>query len=156
MRRMLLVLLGVITGTMTFLILASHAGGIPELPSSGRYTTLPFDDLRNWTYIPGKTSIPESIMAFDGKPVQMAGFMMPLTQAKEVTEFLLVPYLWGCCFGAPPAPNHMVLVDMAAGKTTEFLNVPVCIRGTFHAGEIRRDGALISLYRLDADEVGGR
>jgi hypothetical protein len=156
MKRMLLALLGVVAGTMTFLLLASRAGGIPELPSSGRYTTLPFDDLRNWTYIPGKTSIPESVMAFDGKPVQMAGFMMPLTQAKEVTEFLLVPYLWGCCFGAPPAPNHMVLVDMAVGKTTEFLNVPVIVRGTFHAGEIRRDGALISLYRLDADEVGGR
>jgi hypothetical protein len=27
------------------------------------------------------------------------------------------------------------------------------VRGKFHAGEIRRDGALISLYRIDADEV---
>ena len=156
MKRMLLMLFGVVAATMTLLLLASHAGGIPELPSGGHYTTLPFDDLRNWTYIPGKTSIPESIMAFDGKPVQMAGFMMPLTQAKEVTEFLLVPYLWGCCFGAPPAVHHMVLVNMASNKPTQFLNVPVCVRGTFHAGEIRRDGTLISLYQLEADEVGGR
>jgi len=150
---MFLILLGVVTGTMTLLILASRAGGIPEPPSDSRYTTLPFDDLRNWTYIDSKTPIPDQIMAFDGKPVQMAGFMMPLTRARDITEFLFVPYLWGCCYGAPPAPNHMVLVDMADGKSIQFLNTPVCVRGKFHAGEIRRDGALISLYRIDADEV---
>jgi len=153
MKRMLLILFGVVTGTITLLALASRAGGIPEPPSNSHYTTLPFDDLRNWTYIVGKTPIPDQIMAFDGKPVQMAGFMMPLTQARDITEFLFVPYLWGCCYGAPPAPNHMVLVDMADGKSVQSMNVPVCVRGTFHAGEVRRDGALISLYRIDADEV---
>jgi hypothetical protein len=156
MKRMLLLLTAMVGSTMVLLVLASRAGGIPQLPASGRYTTLPFDDLRNWTYIPGKTTIPDSIMAFDKKPVQIAGFMLPLTQAQNVTEFQLVPYLWGCCFGSPPAPNHMVLVKMPPGTYAQYFNVPVVVRGTFHAGEMRRDGALVCLYYIDADEVRGR
>jgi hypothetical protein len=156
MKRMLLTLMGVVIGTMALLLLAARAGGIPEPPSDSRYTTLPFDVLRSWTYIEGKTPIPDQIMVFDGKRIQMVGFMMPLTQPKAVAEFLLVPYLWGCCFGGPPAPNHMVLVDMAPGKSAPFVNAPVCVRGTFHAGEMRHEGALLSLYRIEADEVGGR
>ena len=114
---------------------------------------LSFNTLKSWTYVEHKTAIPDYIKNLDGQSVQMAGFMMPLNATKQISEFVLVQFLWGCCFGQPPAANHVVLVTMADGKRTQFFTVPVCVRGTFHAGEMRQDGYLVSLYRLEAKQV---
>src|ERR1051326_794284 len=83
--------------------------GVPEQRDS-RFSRLTFDTLKSWTYIEGKTPIPNFIKKLDGRDVEMVGFMMPLTEVKDITEFLLVPSLWGCCYGQPPAVNHIVVV----------------------------------------------
>ena len=126
--------------------------GTPPIAPLG-CTALSFDTLRSWTYVDGKTPIPDYVRKFDGQYVQMTGFMMPLTQTKDITEFILVPYVFGCCYGAPLAPNHMVLVDMPAGQSTPYLSKSFSVRGTFHCGETRRDGSLVSLYRLDVKVI---
>ena len=61
-----------------------------------QYKKLEFDTLKSWTYIEGKTPIPAFIKALDKKNIEMVGFMMPLTEVKNITQFLLVPSLWGC------------------------------------------------------------
>lgn len=126
--------------------------GTPPIAPVG-CTAVSFDTLRSWDYVEGKTPIPEHIQKLDGRYVQMTGFMMPLAQTRDISEFILVPYVFGCCYGAPLAPNHMVIVQMPYGKTTQPVTGPFTVRGTFHSGEIRRDGALLSLYRLDAQEI---
>jgi len=114
---------------------------------------LSFKALTTWTYVAGKTPIPDYIKGLDGQHVQMAGFMMPLNQTDQVTEFVFMQYFWGCCFGRPPAANHVVLVKMTNGQKSKFYTEPVCVRGILHVGETREDGYLISLYRLDAETV---
>ena len=114
---------------------------------------LSFNTLKSWTYVEHKTAIPDYIKNLDGQSVQMAGFMMPLNATKQISEFVLVQFLWGCCFGQPPAVNHVVLVTMENGKKTQFFTVPVCVRGTFHVSEMRQDSYLVSLYRLEAKQV---
>ena len=147
----LLILLVFIVSAVTLLAMLQPRRGPP--PQDVHYRELPFELLRSWTYIEGKTPIPAEIREWDGRAVQMTGYMLPLTQAKEVTEFVLVPYLFGCCFGGPPAPNHMVLVQLVGGARTPFLRVPIYARGTFRCGETRQDGQLVSLYRLEAQQI---
>lgn len=121
-----------------------------------RYTRLTFDTLKSWTYIEGKTPIPDFIKKLDGKDVEMIGFMMPLSEVKNITQFLLVPSLWGCCYGQPPAVNHIVVVKMPPGQTTKFANDVIRIRGKFNVGETKQDGYLVSLYVLTAEHIDGQ
>ena len=115
---------------------------------------LSFDLLKSWTYSEAKkTPIPETITKFDGKRVEIIAYMMPLTEIDKAKEFLLVPYLWGCCYGEPPAVNHMVIARMPAGKTAKFDSDEIKVRGVFHSGEIRQDGDLVGLYRIDVEEI---
>jgi hypothetical protein len=123
-----------------------------EKPKDG-YTRLSFDTLRSWVYVEGKTPIPPEIKALDGKNIEMLGFMMPLTEVKNIKEFLLVPSLWGCCYGQPPAPNHMVAVKMPEGKTTKFFQDVIRVRGNFKVSETRQEGYLVSLYVLTPTEI---
>jgi hypothetical protein len=119
----------------------------------GRPVELSFEVLKKWTYVEGKTPIPAFIRAFDGKSVYMTGYMMPLNSVKNIRSFVFVPSLFGCCYGQPPAVNHVVLVNMTEGKTAKYFEDVVRVRGRFHCGEEKMDGELLSLYRIDADEV---
>ena len=121
-----------------------------------QYKKLEFDTLKSWTYIEGKTPIPAFIKALDKKNIEMVGFMMPLTEVKNITQFLLVPALWGCCYGQPPAVNHIVVVKMPPGQTTKFYDDVIRIRGEFNVGETKQDGYLVSLYVLTAEKIDAR
>ena len=114
---------------------------------------LEFDVLKKWTYVEGKTPIPAFIRVFEGKTVVMTGYMMPLSDIKNIKSFVLVPSLFGCCYGQPPAVNHVVLVKMVGDTTAKFFDDTIKVRGTFHCGEEKQDGYMVSLYRIDADEV---
>ena len=133
---------------------ASLVEGETALAKRERAVTLPFDTLKKWTYVEKqKTPIPDFIRKFDGRPVQMTGYMMPLREIKDIKTFVLVPSLWGCCYGQPPAVNHIVFVKMAGNTTAKFFGDGIRVRGQFHCGEEKQDGYVVSLYRIDANEV---
>ena len=125
-------------------------------PGKPKYAEVTFETLKNWTYVEGKTPLPDFIKALDGKDVEMVGFMMPLSEVKHITEFLLVPSLWGCCYGQPLAVNHIVVVKMPKGQTTSFFNDVIRVRGRFSCGETKQEGYLVSLYVLTPDKIEGR
>jgi hypothetical protein len=79
--------------------------------------------------------------------------MMLLNSAVNIRSFVLVPSLFGCCYGQPPAVNHIVLVNMADDKTAKYFEDAVRVRGRFNCGEAKQDGELLSLYWIDADVV---
>ena len=128
----------------------------PSDPSDSKYTRLQFDTLKSWTYIEGKTPIPDFIKKLDGQNIEMVGFMMPLSEVKNITEFILVPSLWGCCYGQPPAVNHIVVCKMPPGQTTKFFNDVIRVRGKFNVGETKQDGYTVSLYVLTVDRIDGQ
>ena len=132
------------------------ASSSPSDQEDARYPRLTFDTLKSWTYIEGKTPIPDFIKKLDGKNIEMIGFMMPLSEVKNITQFLLVPSLWGCCYGQPPAVNHIVVVKMPPGQTTKFFNDVIRIRGKFNVGETKQDGYLVSLYVLTVERIDGQ
>ena len=122
-------------------------------PSNGQYYKLTFDVLKHWTYVEGKTPVPAFIKVFDKQNVEMLGYMMPLNDVDNIKEFVLVPSLWGCCYGQPPAVNHIVAVKMPPGQTTKFYSNPIQVKGRFSVGETKQDGYLVSLYVLTVDKI---
>ena len=66
----------------------------------------------------------------DGKPVRMAGYLLPLEFSGEgEKDFLLVPYVGACIHVPPPPPNQIVLVQLKKAFTPKDLYTPVWIEG---------------------------
>lgn len=141
---------GLSTNRQQFASLTTDTG---ETVKKGKYTRLSFDTLGNWTFIEGQTPVPEEVKKFNEQDVELSGFMMPLTQSEKITEFLMIQALWNCCYGKSPAVNHVVMVKMKGGQSVKYYPEPIRVRGKFNVGETKQDGYLVSLYRLDADEI---
>jgi hypothetical protein len=43
---------------------------------------------------------------------------------------------------------------MTGGRRTRFVHTPIVVFGTLHVEPTRRDGRIVSLYRMDADSIG--
>lgn len=65
-----------------------------------------------------------------GKEMTIKGFMMPLEyDAKEISEFLLMPYVPSCLHIPPPPANQLVLVKMKKGTKVKPTFMPVELKG---------------------------
>ena len=53
--------------------------------------------------------------ALAGSQIRIAGFVVPLDEARgEISEFLLVPYFGACIHSPPPPANQIIHVKNAA------------------------------------------
>lgn len=114
---------------------------------------LRFEVLRNWKYSKGLEGIPDEIKALDGEQVLMLGFMLPIDAVEDLEQFLLVPSLWSCCYGAPPDIHGIVRVVMPKGRTTDYSFDPVCITGTFAVEATVQEGYCVDIYQLHVDSI---
>jgi hypothetical protein len=100
--------------------------------------------------------IPQDVLALNGKDVSLTGFMLPMKyEGKLTTEFLLLKNQSLCCYGKPPRITEWVNVRMARKGIKPIMDEPVTVCGIFHVGEVRQNGELLGVYRLDADKVKG-
>ena len=86
-----------------------------------------------------------------GKEITMKGFMMPLDyEAKEVVEFLLMPYIPACMHVPPPPANQLVLVKMKKGTTVQPSMYPIEISGKINL-DANKD--LESSYKMEGLKI---
>jgi len=107
-------------------------------------------------HAPGSISnqIPPDIRRLDGRLVSVSGFMQPVSLKKDkVSEFLLFRDRGTCCFGGTPQINHWIGVVLTNGLTEARLGRPVTVEGRLYVREIRADGALVGIYRMEASRV---
>lgn len=83
--------------------------------------------------------------ALDGQLVRMPGYLLPLEfSGKQVTEFLLVPWVGACIHTPPPPPNQIVHVK---------LDKPFAFKGAFDVvwvtGHLATAAATKSVYITD-------
>jgi len=104
-----------------------------------------------------KDQIPAPIRAFSGKRVAVQGFMVPIRIEKGATKsFLLVKDQSLCCYGRMPRMNEWVSVKMTGDKAAKFIgDQPVTVFGTLQVGEEIEKGEVLSIYRLEAEDVAG-
>jgi hypothetical protein len=100
------------------------------------------------------SQIPESVRAFDQKRAAIKGFMLPLkVEGGLVTELLIMKDQSMCCYGSTPKINEWVSVKMAAKGVKALMDQPVTLMGTLHVGEMRENGYLIGIYRMDGEKM---
>lgn len=82
-----------------------------------------------------------------GKEVTIKGFMMPLDyEAKEVVEFLFMPYVPACMHVPPPPANQLVLVKMKKGAKIKPSFYPVELTGKI---SVEANADLESSYKME-------
>lgn len=61
------------------------------------------------------------VLAVDGQTIRVAGYIVPLDDdQRELSEFLLVPYVGACIHTPPPPANQMIYVKMTRGERARF------------------------------------
>ncbi len=106
---------------------------------------------------PHKDQIPQPIKELNGKKVALQGFMVPIDlKGGKTTRFMLVRDQSLCCFGRMPRMNEWVSVTMNPEKSARvILDQPVTVFGNLKVGEVMDNGEVLSIYRLDSDDVAG-
>lgn len=122
----------------------------PALAASS-YQTLSFRTLR--LYIPGKKP-PQDVMEFNGKGVEVMGFMAALTQLEDIDEFVLASSPPMNCFCHPPLRvNEVVFVQMKKGKVAQYKGGVVRVRGKLTVNMNVTDEFADIMYTIECDEV---
>jgi hypothetical protein len=80
----------------------------------------------------------------NGQFVRLPGYLLPLEfSGKQVSEFLLVPWVGACIHTPPPPPNQIVHVKPDKPVTMTGMFEPVWVTGQLRAGAIRKSLSLV-------------
>lgn len=161
-----------VTWTTAWLLVAgaleprSHAAAAA---APADYQEITFTALSNFEYElpdpldpsarPDLTQVPPQVKALHGKKVSIRGFMLPIDLDQSgVSLFMLNGSADMCYFGAPVRMNEWIMVRMQAPRKARFTHLPIVVSGRLEVGEELKNGRVVSLYRLTADnaESGSR
>ena len=124
------------------------------LPKDGVAYEALIKDLGNFEYDSEKGgNIPEDVKKLSGNKVRTRGFMIPLDQADNITEFALVPSLFACCFGQPPQLQHTIIVKTPKGKAVSYFPEEIIVEGTFKVEERKEDDVIVSVFEMECNSV---
>lgn len=143
--RHLLSLLALCAATLAHAQLAPPiAGGVPSGSGAGVHSPQsPFPPLKEradvlpWSLLTKvKTKVeknrvlpvfPPEILALDGKPQRVQGFMMPLEPGEKQTHFLLSSVPLSCSFCLPGGPESMI--EVKSKKPIRYGLEPLVVQG---------------------------
>lgn len=84
------------------------------------------------------------VSELDGQVVRMPGYLLPLEfSGKEVTEFLLVPYVGACIHSPPPPPNQIVHVKADKPFANLAVFAPIWVTGRMSTASARKSLSLV-------------
>jgi hypothetical protein len=123
-------------------------------PKAGETLTIDIKDLGNFEYDNEKGgNVPRDVIALNGATIHTHGFMIPMDQAENISEFALVPSLFACCFGQPPQIQHTILVHTPKGKAVGYFPDEIIVEGTLKVEEKKDEGFVVSVFEIDCTSV---
>ncbi len=123
-------------------------------PKAGEVMEFTIKELGNFEYDDEKGGkIPADIRQLNGSEIKLHGFMIPMDQAENITQFALVPSLFACCFGQPPQIQHTIVVSCPKDKSLAYVPDEITVQGHLTVQEKKDDGYVISIFELGADSV---
>lgn len=125
-----------------------------EKPRDGEVLELAIQELGNFDYDADRGgNIPADVVALSGSRVRLIGFMIPMDQAQNITQFALVPSLFACCFGLPPTIQHTIVVNCPDGKAVSYYPDEIVVEGTLSVEEKTEDDFIISIFEMEVSSV---
>ena len=123
-------------------------------PKEGEVLTIGIKELGNFDYDADKGgNIPDDVKKLAGSKIRVTGFMIPLDQADNISNFSLVPSLFACCFGQPPQIQHQIVVHTPKGKSVSYYPDEIVCEGTLKVDEKKDDGYIVSVFEMDVQSV---
>ena len=58
-----------------------------------------------------------------------------------------------CCYGKVPKITEWVSVKMTDKGVKAVIDQPITIHGKLYVGEMRENGYLVGIYRMDGDSI---
>lgn len=98
------------------------------------------------------------VEALDGQRVRLGGYVLPFdfTGSRQISRFLLVPYVGACIHVPPPPPNQLVFVTTSEPVEVDGLWDPVFAEGimrtTRHDNELGDTAYTLELISLSPYE----
>lgn len=123
-------------------------------PKPGQVIDLQIKQLGNFLYDAEKGgNIPPDVRRLSGATIRLTGFMIPMDQAENISQFALVPTLFACCYGQPPAIQHTIVVNCPKGKAVSYYPDQIVVEGKLTVKEQRDDGFIVSIFQMRALSV---
>jgi hypothetical protein len=97
--------------------------------------------------------IPKEVMALQGKPIYLKGYIYPSGREYELTQFVLCKDNAQCCFGGQPALQDMIGVTLNQNKTTNYTTSLTGVAGKLKINPDYHGGDVEPIYLLEADYV---
>jgi hypothetical protein len=123
-------------------------------PKQGEELSMTIKELGNFDYDAEKGgNIPADVKALSGSKLKVKGFMVPMDQADSITQFALVPSLFGCCYGQPPQLQHTIIVNCPKGKSVSYFPDEIEVAGTLKVDEKKDEGFIVSIFEIECSSV---
>jgi hypothetical protein len=143
-----------LTAAQPTIATAAEARTPHKKPASGETLELTIKELGNFDYNQEKGgNIPADVTALTGSKLRLRGYMIPMDQAENISQFALVPSLFSCCFGQPPQVQHTVVVNCPKGKAVNYYQDEIIVEGFLTVQEKKDDGFIISIYDMECTSV---
>src|SRR5688572_17600761 len=93
-----------------------------------------------WSLLSGfayqeRMTLPADVAAFNGRRVEMIGYVYPTRQTRDIKEFILMRDPGTCCYGPQRQLTHFVIVRVVAGPGVNYTPQPIVVTGTLRVGE---------------------
>ncbi|HEX4792504.1 MAG TPA: DUF3299 domain-containing protein [Humisphaera sp.] len=123
-------------------------------PKPGDLLDLQIKDLGNFEYDQEHGgNIPKDVLGLTGSKIRLHGFMIPMDQAENITQFALVPSLFACCFGQPPQIQHTIVANCPKGKAVGYVPDEIVVEGILKVQEKKDDGYVVSIFEMEITSV---
>lgn len=133
---------------------SAETRAIHKIPPAGTTLEISIKELGNFDYDQEKGgNIPADVKALGGTKLRLRGYMIPMDQAENITQFALVPSLFSCCFGQPPQIQHTVVVNCPKGKAVEYCPDEIVVEGNLSVEEKKDDGFIVSIFEIACTSV---
>jgi hypothetical protein len=76
-----------------------------------------------------RPTFPRYLKDLDRKKVMLSGYVQPLGDSADLSDFLLVEYPIGCWYCEQPEMTGILLIELPEGKTFHYTRGPVRVRG---------------------------
>jgi len=98
--------------------------------------------------------VPPKWRALDGQKVILTGELwQPYSANNQVAGFDVCYSIAKCCFSGPPQVQHFVKSRVPAGKSVNYYDGLVKVKGTLHVDVKSDQGKLASVYQLDVENI---
>jgi hypothetical protein len=121
-------------------------------PKPNELRELTIKQLGNFDYETDK-KIPEDVHRLNGMSVRLSGFMIITNESEHIHEFALVPSFFSCCYGQPPALQHVVVVSCPKDHPVEYSDGPINVEGTLTVKELKEEGYVTSVFQVAAKDI---